>query len=460
MSQVMGVVSAVFWGVVILSILVFVHEGGHFLVARAFGVRVTEFFLGMPCRVKLSRRSKRYGTEYGITPILLGGYNRICGMEGDEDEFMAAVLECVMRHGRVDVATVASEVGCTEDQALASLVTLSDWASVAPFYDPDKGEKPTQRYYPQQFETVQRDDRLLTAYDKDHDFTREGTSAQGEARTVDLDADELLSSERSHTYRGMGFWRRALMLVAGAAVNIACGFVLVVGVLMIAGVPTNTGANAISGVVDGSVAANAGLQADDVITSVGTTDVTDWNELVSALTTQLSTGTDFDVTIERGGSQETLHVTVEGQDTSQFGIYAQQARTRLSLGPAVSYTSSYIGIVATYVVNLLVPAHAQEVIDNSTSIVGISVMASQAASQGADELALFAAAISLSLGFMNLLPIPPLDGGKLLLEAISAVTRRPIPAKVQNVISYVGLALFMLLFFYMLRQDILRFVIG
>jgi regulator of sigma E protease len=106
------------------------------------------------------------------------------------------------------------------------------------------------------------------------------------------------------------------------------------------------------------------------------------------------------------------------------------------------------------------PEHTQEILDSSTSIVGISVMASQAAAAGLDELCLFTAAISLSLGFMNLLPIPPLDGGKMLIEVIQAVTRRKIPARVQNIISYIGLALFMLLFVYMLRQDVFRFILG
>ena len=57
---------------------------------------------------------------------------------------------------------------------------------------------------------------------------------------------------------------------------------------------------------------------------------------------------------------------------------------------------------------------------------------------------------------MNLLPIPPLDGGKLVIEAVQAVARRPVPVKIQNLVSYLGIALFGLMFFYMLRADILR----
>ena len=100
----MAVVSAIFWGLVVLSLLVVVHEGGHFLAARAFGVRVTEFYLGMPCRKRLFRKSRAYGTEFGVTPILLGGYNRICGMEGEHDDRLADCLDLVQRRGRVTIA--------------------------------------------------------------------------------------------------------------------------------------------------------------------------------------------------------------------------------------------------------------------------------------------------------------------------------------------------------------------
>ena len=90
-------------------------------------------------------------------------------------------------------------------------------------------------------------------------------------------------------------------------------------------------------------------------------------------------------------------------------------------------------------------------------LVGIAVMSAEAASAGAATLLNFAAAISFSLGFMNLLPIPPLDGGKLLIEILQAVFRRPVPLKVQNGLSVVGLALIGVLFVYMLRIDFMRF---
>ena len=66
----------------------------------------------------------------------------------------------------------------------------------------------------------------------------------------------------------------------------------------------------------------------------------------------------------------------------------------------------------------------------------------------------------MSLGFMNLLPVPPLDGGKILIETVQLVLRRPISKRAQTAVSYVGLAFFIFIFVYALRNDIFHFVIG
>ena len=132
---------------------------------------------------------------------------------------------------------------------------------------------------------------------------------------------------------------------------------------------------------------------------------------------------------------------------------------RLPLARSFEVSCDYIAATAQGVARLLVPQHTKEILDNSTSIVGISVMSSQAAEAGVSTYLNFAALISLSLGFMNLLPIPPLDGGKLVIEIIQAAIHRELSLKVQNVVSYIGIGLFVLLFIYMLRADILRFIL-
>lgn len=382
MSMLLGGLSALFWGLIVLSVLVFLHEGGHYLAARACSMRVTEFFLGMPSRIKLSHKSKNYGTEVGVTPILLGGYTRICGMEGNPDERLAAALSCVQSHGRVAVADLAAELGCNEDDAYGLMATLTDWGAIRPYYDPALGEKEGQRDWPAAFQTIPRDHQWLTEYDRGHDFADGATNEEGGARPLGpgLDQDAFLEGERQKTYLGKGFFQRVATLLAGPLVNIILSFLIVSLTLSIFGMD---------------------------------------------------------------------YATDEGIKHYQPDFLS-----------ALSFTFEYAATVARRISELLMPQHTMEVLKESSSVVGISVMASEAASAGPVDLALLVAAISMSLGFMNLLPIPPLDGGKILIEIIQVVIRKPLSVKVQNYMSYAGLAFFLFIFVFALRNDILTYVIG
>ena len=118
MDTVLSVLSSVFWGLLMLSVLVFLHEGGHFLAARACGVRVTEFFLGLPCRFDIHYSSRRIGTKFGVTPLLLGGYAAICGMDPTNVSCADRVLAAIYRHGRVSVADLSVDLELPEELSL------------------------------------------------------------------------------------------------------------------------------------------------------------------------------------------------------------------------------------------------------------------------------------------------------------------------------------------------------
>ena len=139
-----------------------------------------------------------------------------------------------------------------------------------------------------------------------------------------------------------------------------------------------------------------------------------------------------------------------------IGVLATVETYHPTLAEATSSTVDYVGTVATYVARLIQPSHTMEVLDQSSSVVGIAVMTGEAASEGAYDLAVVVAAISVSLGFMNLLPIPPFDGGKILIEAIQLVIRRPLPPRVVNALNYLGVAFLVFVFLFVLRNDVLR----
>ena len=459
MSGALGVVQTVFWGVIVLSLLVFVHEGGHYLAARAFHVRATEFFLGLPCRFKLSRKSKKVGTEFGVTPLLLGGYTRICGMESFDDDLLASALAIVMREGRVTAEAVAKELDVEIDRAYDLLATLSEWGSIRPYYDAELGESPNQKTYPASFETLERDGNLLTEYDRGHDFSMPGSTKAGSPRPLTISSSEFLEQERSHTYQGVGVLKRIAMLVAGPTVNIILAFLIVTFALMARGVDYYSNESVVGAVANDSVAQQAGIEPGDRIVSVEGVDVSTWDELTAEMGPYLEAGERFTLTCERSGDE--LRLTVDpGEPTDLIGIYSSVATYHPSFLEACQVSVSYTGEVASYVMSLIQPQHTIEVLEQSSSVVGISVMASEAASSGAYELSLVVAAISMSLGFMNLLPIPPFDGGKILIELVQVVIRRPLSMRAQTILNYLGLAFILFVFIFVLRNDVIRFVLG
>ncbi|WP_246824716.1 RIP metalloprotease [Olsenella sp. HMSC062G07] len=448
-----GALSAAFWGVLVLSLLVFVHEGGHYLMARACGMRVTEFFLGMPCRLKLSWKSRRRGTEFGVTPLLLGGYTRICGMGGVQDELLGACFELVQRQGRVSLPQVAQTLGVDEERAYDLLVTLCDWAAIR--------QRPAATGDDARFETLARDGRFLTEYDRGCDFALPGCTDAGAPRPLVGDVASALDRERSFTYLGKSFVRRTLTLLAGPLVNLLFAFVVMTAGLCLVGTDVVSGSNVVGSVGDGSLAQAAGLQAGDAVVSVDGRPVSDWAGVAQALSGVLGEGRDFSLDVMRAGETVTLSVDVpDGQDVQAIGIRPTTRKVRMGLVEASRVTLSYGASVAGFAVRLIMPQHTLETIQGTSSVVGISAMASEAASAGAYPPILFMALVSMSLGVMNLLPIPPLDGGKVIIELIQLVLRRPLSLRVQTVVSYVGLALFVLIFVIALRNDVLHLMLG
>lgn len=450
MEAISEIIAPIFWGVLLLSVLVFVHEGGHFLAARACGVRVTELFLGMPCRFNVHFSSKRIGTKFGVTPLLIGGYAAICGMDPQTVPCAPAVLAAVHRHGTVSVSDLARELELDPDDVLDACAFLLGWGSIASVYEDES--KQSSKYYPMTYASMPRDAAGNTVYDGKA-FDRTHATKQGDAWVPPMGDDEFYRCERSHTYLGKGFWKRALMLVAGIIVNILTGFILMVGVYSIVGIQSVDNVNTIGAVEAGSPAASAGLKAGDAILMVDGESTATWEEVYNALQESGEDGA-VDLTVEHDGSQRQM--TIELSDQGTLGISASVRTVRLNPLDSMRVGAMYIVQTAQGVIRMLTPQHTVEMLNNSASIVGISVLSAQAAQAGAGTFLSFAALISFSLGFMNLLPIPPLDGGKLLIEIVQAVSRRQVPIKVQAAFSWLGIILFGLLFVYMLRVDILR----
>lgn len=426
----MNIISTVFWFIVIIVILVLVHEVGHFAAARAFGVRVTEFMIGLPGP---SIGFERNGCRYGITAIPLGGYNRITGMEGGpENPNLAKVLAHVYRQGKTDIEHTAIACSLTDDEAETALMILDGWGSINA---PGRSNKT---------------DFFVAPARSEYEF--------GQPREVP-DPQALLDEERSHTYRSLSCVKRLVVLFAGPIMNLLLALVLFLIIFCGVGltVPTTT----ISNVVDGGPAQAAGMQAGDTIVAVNGQETPDWNTLIEA-TAALSIGQSISVDYERDGvrTQTSLVVGANENGAPQLGIFAGQAQQRLSVGEAVVTSWNFFVLTVQAYVNLFNPATAAQTVSQSTSVVGIAVLAERAASTGIVPLLYILAVVSLSLGIVNLVPLPPLDGGKIVVELIERVIGREIPVRVINAVTIVVIVLLVILFVVLLRQDIMNFIIG
>ena len=124
----MDILIMIVCAVISIGFLVFIHEGGHYLAARAFGVRVTEFMLGLPGP---SIGFTKGETRYGVTAVPLGGYAKVCGMEaGPLQPHLQEALASLYRRGIANMEDVARDCGISDDEAYNALEELVEWGSV------------------------------------------------------------------------------------------------------------------------------------------------------------------------------------------------------------------------------------------------------------------------------------------------------------------------------------------
>lgn len=409
---------AVFWGVITFSLLVVIHEGGHFAAARLFGVKVHEFMVGLPGPA-LRLRGKK--TTYGITAVPLGGYVRIAGMEpGPEDPRLESALAAATRLGEVNAQTLSTELFIDVKDAEGLLITLADWDALVPVEGDDDG-------YRSRFDPAEAGD-----------------------------PSALLDRARSVTYRALPTWKRVTMLSAGVVFNLLTAILVFTFVLSTFGYMQETGRIEVP--LADSAAARAGMKTGDRIISIDGVQVPDFAQIVSAVGSH-EPGQSVVVLVEREGAELSFSAVLgENPETgnAMLGVVQQRVQTNPSVIQSLLLSFSFIGMVFVAIAGFFNPATFQVSVDQSASVIGASVIAANAAREGALSYAGLVAALSLSLGAINILPIPPLDGGKIAVELVEKLRGRPLSRRVSLSLSVFGAVLLFLLIGYLMYADIAR----
>ncbi|MCK0751687.1 sigma E protease regulator RseP [Chromohalobacter japonicus] len=450
----MGVIENLLAVIVVLGLLITFHEYGHFWVARRCGVKVLRFSVGFG--KPLWSRVDRHGTEFAVAAIPLGGYVKML----DEREGPVAPEEQAQAFNR---KSVWARIAIVSAGPIANflLAFVAYWVlfvygttTVTPVIGDIAADSPAARgglQSGQEIVAVEGERtpswgevnlKLVAAIGANGELevtTRDSETASPERHQVPV-SDWLVRQDPPRPLATLGVtpWRPELPAVLGE-------------------------------VLDDGRAQQAGLQSGDRIVSVDGTAVKDWMAFVDRV--RDNPGKTLALQVERDGERRDVMLTPaarEQEDGTAMGYigvgvqtteWPERYRREIRYGPldavgeAVSKTGEMslltLDSIRKMLIGLISPS-------NLSGPVTIARIAGDSARNGVESFISFLAYLSISLGVLNLLPIPVLDGGHLVYYLIEAVRGRPVPEAVQAFGLRIGVALVGSLMLMALYFDLMR----
>lgn len=413
--------------IIVFGILVFVHEFGHYYFAKRSGILVREFAIGMGPKLFSYRKN---GTTYTWRILPLGGYVSMAGLEDDADELKKGMPISLI----TDENGVVQKINTSDKITLVEGVPLevTDWDL-------------TDGLWIEGYENG--DEEQIKRYKVDHD-----------ALIIGKDGVELQIAPRDVRFQSASLIDRMLTNFAGPMNNFLLAIVAFALVAFLQGGVYQT-TNTIATVQSNSVAQKAGLKSGDQIVKINNEDTPTW----SAISNQIrnTSGKTLTLEVKRNNKTEKIRVkpvqkNVNGQKVTQIGIIAKENLDR-SIGAKLTY-----GFTQTwYVITQLGVALASMLYGFSLNDLGGPVamysLTSQATEQGLVSVVVLTGLLSVNLGIINLLPIPALDGGKLLLNVIEAIRRKPLDPEKEVIITLIGFGFLMILMVLVTWNDIQRY---
>jgi regulator of sigma E protease len=272
--------------------------------------------------------------------------------------------------------------------------------------------------------------------------------------------DDVAPDDRT-AYCNQPAWRRVLVLAAGPGANYLIAVVLAAVLLGTFGFPTPDGSSRVGELIPGMPAEQAGLRPGDRILAVGGTPVERWNDLVGAL--QKYPGRTVELALQRGegAAAERLTVAITPQDrggVGKVGVTPYAPRLRLALLDAAWQGVTRTNAAAGQTLSMLVAMVRREQKAELSGPVGIAQELVRGAKVGLDRFLFIVWNISVALALFNLLPLPALDGGRLVFLGVELVTHRRVNEKVESWVHAAGfIALLALLLGVTLFADLPRF---
>lgn len=439
---------------VTLGVLVTIHEWGHFYVARLCGVRVLRFSVGFG--KPLWMRTANNGTEFAIAAIPLGGYVRM--LDEREGPVPEALRSQAFNNKPVLQRIAIVAAGPLVNLAFAVIaywfVFVSGVTVVKPVIGSVVAESPAQQAQLQAgIEIVEIDGRRVRSWEEINLAlaarvgetggleVRAGDPESGWLHTYNVVLDDWrvdLETESPLSAFGINPWRPEILPVIGQ-------------------------------ISPGEAAELAGLLAGDRVVSVDAQPVADWSQLVALI--QASAQQSLNFVVERGGSRVELRIVprertlADGQVQGYIGAgvmmpeWPQNMLRSLDQSPlealfsGLEKTAQMIGLTLDSIGKMIAGAIS---VKNLSGPITIAKVAGASAASGLESFVSFLAYLSISLGVLNLLPVPMLDGGHLVYYFVELVRGRPVSERVQALGMRIGMALLFSLMALAIINDIAR----
>ena len=257
-------------------------------------------------------------------------------------------------------------------------------------------------------------------------------------------------SEEPRAFSNKKPWQKIVVLAAGSFMNVICAVLIMILVVGIMGFTTTV----IDSVAEDSPAAAAELMSGDVITHIDGSEIDSWSDVSEAVSG--SEGKTLTITLDRGGEEETVEITPQA---TEEGGYAIGVTSKISHNPARAVVE---GSKATWnmtktMFRTIGQLFTGEVgADNLSGPVGMVQMVSQTSQYGFWYYGFLTALICLNLAIINMLPLPALDGGRIIFVLYTVITGKQVSQKVEGTIHFAGILLLFALMIYVTFNDITR----
>ena len=408
--------------ILVFGIIVVVHEFGHFYFAKKSGILVREFAIGMG--PKIFAHIGKDGTAYTIRILPLGGYVRMAGWGDDTTE---------IKTGTPVSLTLT-------DDGKVKRINLS-------------GKKLDQTALPMQVTQFDFEDKLFI---KGLVLEEEKTFAvDHDATVVEADGTEVRIAPLDVQYQNATIWGKLITNFAGPMNNFILGVVVFWILIFMQGGVRDVDTNQFHIMPQGALA-KVGVPETAQITKIGSHEVSNWESLIQAVESETKdkTAPTLDVTISEKGSEKQVTVTPE----------ESQGRYLLGVQPGIKsdFVSMFVGGFTTAadsalrILSALKNLIFQPDLNKLGGPVAIFKASSDAAKNGIENVLDFLAMISINIGIFNLIPIPALDGGKIVLNILEAIRRKPLKQEIETYVTLAGVVIMVVLMIAVTWNDIMR----